>query len=67
MLWGFVYGNILFMHVKKQVEARKEDIQKKMSDNIQMNFEVAQNFILSIGDKFLKEVMTEKERIILNF
>jgi len=44
------------MHVKKQVEARKEDIQKKMSENIQMNFEVAQNFIVSVGDKFLREV-----------
>jgi len=45
------------MHVKKQVEARKEDIQKKMSENIQMNFEVAQNFILSVGDKYLREVI----------
>ena len=69
VLWSITYPHLLFTEVRNKVENRKADIQKKMSSNIQMNFEVtflisnililikiAQNFLITVGERYLKEV-----------
>ena len=64
-LWGITYSKLLFNEVKKLVDNKKANIQNKMSDNLMMNFEVAQTFMINCGDKFLRELVKESKSLEL--
>ena len=64
-LWGITYSKLLFNEVKKLVDNKKANIQNKMSDNLMMNFEVAQAFMINCGDKFLRELVKESKNLEL--
>ena len=57
ILWTIVLPGLLADNTKVLVEEHRTDIQEVMAENMQKTLQVAQEFLIKIGDKHLKSVI----------
>lgn len=56
ILWTMVLPGLLADNVKDLIQEHRTDIQEVMAENIHTTFQTAEEFLIKIGDKYLKSV-----------
>jgi len=57
ILWTMVLPGLLADNVKDLIQEHRADIQEVMGENIHQTFQTAEEFLIKIGDKYLKSVI----------